>query len=121
MPRKIRTHEQLTKSFLIPTLRRASLRWYARNQAYKDARLVRGVYICAGCKEQVGRKEIIVDHINPVVPVDKGFTNWHDYIIRMFCEPAGFQILCNKCADKKTEEEDALRERYADTKKKRSS
>lgn len=76
----------------------------------------RGVYECAACKQHVpttvreggGRKKnIFVDHIEPVVDPDKGFTTWDEYISRMFCEKDNLQLLCAACHDVKTADERA--------------
>lgn len=101
--------ESKRKSFIVSALRRASLRWFARNEAMKLARVERGLYLCAMCKAVYGRKEIILDHIAPVVSTIEGFTNFDDYVTRMFCDVDGFQVLCSQCSDSKTMTEDIMR------------
>lgn len=92
------------------------MRWGPRNAVLKNARLKRGMYLCAGCKEEVpaslpkeGRKgrdkNVFVDHIHPVIDPAEGFTTWDSVIERMYCEEAGMQLLCKKCHDDKTKEE----------------
>lgn len=98
------------KSFVIATLRRASYRWPARNEAIKKARIERGLYICNGCKQIFSSKQIQIDHIEPIIPVDKGFTTWDDYIKRLFCDADGFQVLCKDvCHAAKSKIESELR------------
>lgn len=107
--------KQLLKPFLINTLRRASYRWGARNECLKAGRIERGFYRCNGCGGTFAKKDISLDHVEPVVSL-KGFTNWDDYVNRMFPNidgtpnPQGFQILCNDvCHKAKTELENSLR------------
>lgn len=102
-------YDKKLKKFLIPVLRRATFRWKDRNLAFAAARIERGIYQCNSCKQCFGNKDIVVDHIEPVVPVDVGFTDWRDYIIRLFPEQNGFQVLCNICHDTKTSIEDNIR------------
>lgn len=97
------------KRFLIPQLRRATYRWAPRNQALVLARVERGLYQCAMCKEQFKKEEIAIDHIDPVVSTKEGWTNWNDYVQRMLPPVEGFQILCEQCHDSKTSCEDAIR------------
>lgn len=97
------------KSFLIPILRRASLRWYGRTEALQKARVARGMYKCASCKESFGRKEVHVDHIVPVVDVKTGFTSWDKYIESLFVESKSLQVLCQYCHAGKSAVENQLR------------
>lgn len=46
-------------------------------------------FLCASCGELFPSKFVVVDHIQPVVPVT-GFVNWDDVITRMFCDVEGF-------------------------------
>lgn len=100
------------KRFLIPILRRASYRWKPRGEALKKSRLERGLYQCNSCKELFKQTDICLDHIFPVVNPKIGFTNWDDYIDRMFPETEGFQVLCKLCHDVKTKLEDEMRKIY---------
>lgn len=107
--KKLDTHASRLKKFLIPVLRRATYRWPDRSQAMKNARKERGVYICATCKGEFGNKDIALDHVEPVIPSDGAFTDWNTYIVRLFCETLGFQVLCTNCHDSKTLVEDKMR------------
>lgn len=89
------------KKFVIAALRRASLRWPARNAAKTAARIERGFYQCAHCKKAFGPKEIDLDHVKPIVRIS-GFTDWHDYIERLLPDESGFQVLCKMDHDIKT-------------------
>lgn len=89
------------KTWLRWQLRKISLRWPARSQAMARARVERGVYRCEGCEALTPAKNIQADHIIPVVGPN-GFTNWDDFIQRLFCSVENYQILCKKCHDVKT-------------------
>lgn len=104
-------------TFIVNALRSASMRWAPKNECIKLARVRRGVYLCACCKEEVKptmkvegktKKNIHVDHIEPVVPLT-GFTNLDDYAKRLFCEVDNLQLLCHPCHDLKTKEETVQR------------
>ena len=101
--------EQKKKTFAINSLRRASYRWPGRWMAEKESKIGRNQYVCNMCKGTFGKKDTALDHIIPVVDPQKGFTNFDDYIDRLFCEKEGFQRLCNLCHDKKTQEENGVR------------
>ena len=105
------------KTWLTSVLRRASYRWIPRNEALKDARIERGLYRCAMCQGEFKKDEILLDHIVPVVSIKDGFTNWDDFINRMFCPKEGFQCLCGPCHDSKTAIEDELRKKYREERK----
>jgi hypothetical protein len=108
------------RAFVIQALRRASYGWPPRSTAFKKARVRRGVYRCAICGEEFGRKEVQADHIDPVVDIETGFTNWDDYINRLYCEDNGWQILCKaSCHKTKTFLENQLRLSYREDSEKR--
>lgn len=100
------------KSWIISTLRRASYRWPGRFEAERNARKSRGLYECNSCKGLFKRGEYKLDHIEPVIPVETGFTSWDNYIDRMFCDSTNFQILCKTCHDAKSTLERELRKNY---------
>lgn len=105
-------------TFIKSVLRKASLRWPPLNKVRSSARVERGWYRCAGCGNLVpttimatlknGKqkrvKNVVVDHIHPVVPVE-GFNTWDEVIERMFCDEAGLQVLCKACHDEKCSKE----------------
>ena len=102
--------QQSLKTWIIPRLRRLSYQWPPRNEAKKLARVERGKYKCSQCNNIFGPKEVVLDHINPVVPVE-GFENLGHFVESLFCEVSGFQVMCNLCHDLKTATEDILREK----------
>jgi 5-methylcytosine-specific restriction endonuclease McrA len=99
------------KSTLIAWLRRFSKFWYPKDSVLKKARIGRGIYKCTLCSTMVSSKEIKVDHIEPVVPLD-GFISWDNLIERLFCEESGLQAICKTCHDKKTKEENQKRRSF---------
>lgn len=99
------------KAFVVSLLRRGSISWPPRSEAYKAACAGKQVnkstgrmamhYKCAGCGGLFPMKECKADHISPVVGPE-GFEGWDTYITRMFCPVSNFQILCGPCHDVKT-------------------
>ena len=83
-------------------LRRAFYRSGRREIVFKRQRVGRNQYRCEGCGEVFHYKEIKVDHIIPIIDPTKGFTNWDDFISRLFCGEKGLQGLCDPCHDKKS-------------------
>lgn len=111
--------EKDIRRFLIPALRRLSPRFkqkvgkdwiYPRTAALQNARVDRGLYQCASCKEAFKQNEVVVDHIDPVVPIEGDDYDWNTFINRLFVPVEGLQILCNPCHDSKSLLEDALRD-----------
>lgn len=109
------------KQFIIAGLRKATYRWKARYECKNNAR--RGkqrnknnrevwVYECAMCKALFEDKQVQLDHIVPVVPVE-GWDSWDGYLDRMFCGPEGYQVLCSvgatSCHKLKTQSENGIR------------
>lgn len=96
------------RAFAIATLRRASYRWPPRNEALARARVSRGVYKCEECRNLFKKKEIQLDHIDPVVPVT-GFTNLDDFTYRLLCDASGYATICLTCHATKTKMENTAR------------
>lgn len=84
---------------------------------------------CAKCgryfRDEAGN--IAVDHIEPVISLEEGFTNFDSYIKRLFCDQSNLQVLCNykdeqdgvrSCHKIKTSEERAQAALNRKTKKK---
>ena len=103
-------------SFIKNNLRQASRKWAPINDCLKKARIKKGWYKCEGCgaevpttiREEGSRtrvKNVFVDHIEPIIDPEVGFTTWDDCIERMFCELDNLQLLCKTCHDEKTAEE----------------
>lgn len=111
------------RRFLIPVLRRASMRFklkdktYPRTTAKQNARIERGVYKCAACGCGFRESETIVDHIDPIVPLTGDTYSWDDFINGMFVTADKLQILCINCNEIKTLTEDNLRTAHREVKK----
>ena len=116
---KTRNNGQWTEAryrgFVRSALRKAWVKWPPNQQAKRDARISRGLYLCAGY--QVGPHEapasvridgklknnIFTDHIRPI----GAHASWDETIAGMFCEKENLQILCKDCHDRKTKDERA--------------
>jgi 5-methylcytosine-specific restriction endonuclease McrA len=106
------------RSFIRGNLRRTSQKWPPISNCLKKARVTRGEYLCAGCKEIVpastrdesGKriKNVHVDHINPVIDPAVGWVSYDSLIERMFVEEDGLQVLCDACHKIKTDKEKAI-------------
>ena len=106
---------QNKRTFVVGVLRRASFKWHARTEAMQNARVARGQYRCAICGEIFKAKEVDLDHVEPVVDPKTGWTNYDDFIERLFCEADKFQVICNgpgSCHETKTYTEDVMRVHY---------
>lgn len=107
------------RSIIVSALRNAS-RWWGPALAAKQNACV-GIkinkktgkkckhYLCASCKGIFPDKDVKIDHLIPVIDPMKGFVSFDEYIDRMFAPISSYQILCDKCHDKKTSEEKQLR------------
>ena len=92
-------------------LRKASRFWSPARECLTKARIARGVYKCQICSSIVNNKEIKIDHINPVIPIE-GTNSWDEIINRLFCEEDGYQAICKTCHDNKTRDENAKRKAF---------
>lgn len=115
------------RAFIIGALRNASNRWGPKYETKKEARVERGVYLCAGYNKKAHRvpaslpplpgkskrriNNAIVDHIHPVVDPIKGFTTYDEFIERLFVEKDKLQLLCAECHANKTAYEKELRKK----------
>ncbi len=115
------------RQFIINGLRSTHTKWGPANQALKDARVRRGVYLCAGCGNEVAatsvygvyktgpkagqpkKVKVAKDHIEPVVCPVKGFQGYDEYIKRLFVEKEGYAILGPACHEKKSKAENLIR------------
>jgi len=112
------------KAFCIAALRRASYRWPGRYTAMKAAHVDRNAYKCAHCEGIFPKKEIRLDHKEPVVPVE-GFEvrkdfDLHEFAERLLVEESGFQVLCDGCHSTKTGLENEQRRANKKKKSKKS-
>lgn len=63
------------------------------------------MFICNHCGLCFSRKEVQVDHIEPVIPIDREVKDWNEYISRLFCGIENLQVLCKECHQIKTNRE----------------
>lgn len=105
-------------NFIKSLLRKGSTRWRPISETLREARVDRGVYLCAGWGdnkphrapvtaviEGKRKKNVLVDHIIPVMSPDPRENDWGSVIKRMFVEKDGLQVLCTDCHRIKTNEE----------------
>ena len=118
--------EAAFKTMIISALREKSRWWKPKQKCIKDARVSKGKYRCASCRQIVpstikgvyktGKRagkprkivNILADHIEPVVDPYVGFVSWDVYIERMFIE-TGFQAICHSCHQEKSLTEKDIR------------
>lgn len=67
-------------------------------------------YLCAVCNSWKPAKLISgADHIDPVVSIDIGFTDWNAFVARLFCQKVNLQVICIDCHKSKTNVERVAR------------
>lgn len=105
-------------SFIKSALRSASIRWPPKytviSEAYVGTKTNEATgrmakhFKCNRCKGEFPQKQVEVNHIIPVIPIE-GFTTWDDVIKRMFCEKDGLEVLCKPCHKEITKQENEQR------------
>ena len=109
--------EAMFITFVKGHLRRASRWWKPISETLKKSRVGRGVYLCNVCNEHVPasivvngkrKKNILVDHVAPVVDPTTGFSGWDNFINGLYCEEDNLQAICSACHDAKSSEERAV-------------
>ncbi len=131
MRKPVTDWNKFREGFVRETLRRASFRWPPRGEAVRLARTTRKPnpatgklcwhVRCAICGKEMLEREGRVDHVEPVVPVSSmqqspgnqgtggSSLNLGSYVLRMFPEVSGFQVVCSECHDIKTRSENDAR------------
>lgn len=68
---------------------------------------------CAGCGKLEAKSYMVVDHIDPLIPVNQSMLemSWDEVIDRTWCVEANLQVLCPDCHDTKTAAERVQRKR----------
>jgi 5-methylcytosine-specific restriction endonuclease McrA len=79
-----------------------------RNQALVAARVERNQYLCASCKLIFPRKEVQIDHIEPVTPTT-GWESLDSFVTRLKVAVDKLQIICKTCHKKKSGAENETR------------
>lgn len=103
------------KGYVFGALRKI-WRWHpVRRQALAiakvfDSAATQEMYTCAKCDRMRLKKEVQVDHINPVIDPATGFTSWDTYIDRLLnVKVSDVQVLCKDCHNLKTQSENKKR------------
>ena len=112
------------RAMIIAALRQASRWWPAKNEVIRRAKRGFNRYECEMCKtiwpsslpaltwNKRKRKNIIWDHIFPIVDPKEGFKSYDLWIERCFVDESGFQAICWSCHQIKTKEENAERKKF---------
>lgn len=117
------------KNYVISVLRRGTYKWPEKSKAFKNAQVQVGefstgrpkfMYSCSICGKLFARKDVVADHILPVVPIE-GYASGlefdaTEYIIRLYCDASGLQIICEEDHKIKTMLENQLRKEYKSAK-----
>lgn len=61
--------------------------------------------ICAGCKQGFPKKEVHIDHIEPVGKQPREWDDYPNFYRRLFCPASNLQGLCKSCHKAKTAKE----------------
>lgn len=106
--------------------------WKPRVNAKQRCKVDKATYRCQKCgsfsyegvnpvffvelQEKYPDKKIVMDrfamdHIDPVQPTDGSAHDWNVYYERLFCGEENFRGLCKECHDKKSKQENAIRNR----------
>jgi 5-methylcytosine-specific restriction endonuclease McrA len=106
-------------AFITAVLRSGVRRWAPKYETLNAAKTEKKVnsktgrlaqhYRCNNCLQEFTQKDVEVDHINPVVDPDLGFTSWDDFIDRLYCEADNLQVLCKACHSEKSKQEKTKR------------
>lgn len=109
--------------FVINELRHGSVKWSGRREALdrarkkvfqrrskKGKRIFKFYWQCAKCEEWFrNENEVEVDHIKEVGPF---CGDWNRFLLRLFPEVDGLQVLCLVCHLKKTNIYNSARTRW---------
>lgn len=97
------------KQILMSGLGKSWMMWAPRNEVKRRCKhpTKAGWFTCEICK--AAREKLDIDHINPVVPVEEGFTTWDQYIASKFVQADKLQGICKDCHKEKTKKENAAR------------
>lgn len=108
-------------AFITAVLRRGSSKWPPKYTCLNNAKTEKKVnvltgrlaqhYQCAMCKNEFTSKDIVVDHLEPVVHPEEGFISWDVYIKRLYCDISNLQAICLGCHKVKSTEENKQRKR----------
>ena len=129
-----------TKSRLISAARKIS-RWHpARQTVKKKQKVDKALFECSICgkycyegksgtgfitykhkysDKEVSQEYLAIDHINPIIDPKLGWTNWDDFLNRLFCDESNLQGICTEtCHKAKTMLEREIRNKHKKKKEK---
>ena len=121
MPRKAREKKVKSPEVYLFLIIKAHLRRiFGRSPAHYAAmnRVKRTTYVgkdkmvffrCACCGCEFMRKDIQIDHIEPVIPIDRSVISYDELVKRLFVSADGLQVLCKPCHKNKSKEENSER------------
>lgn len=67
-------------------------------------------YKCEGCQRVFKLREVQVDHKEPVIDPETGWSGLSEFARRLFCASTGLQVLCqDKCHLEKSKKENKKR------------
>lgn len=95
------------------TLKEAKREYFIKSKKGKPLRRVK--FLCCECLKEVSQKEIRVDHVDPVVPIEgiplqnNGLPDFNTYIDRLYCNKSNLQCICKSCHDLKSKQENKAR------------
>ena len=95
-------------------LRRRVIETYIIKDYYNPNRKTVKYWIqCEQCKKMEAKSNIQLDHVEPVIPVDKSFEemSFDEVINRQWCEENNLKVLCKPCHHEKTRLENKERRR----------
>lgn len=106
--------EARKKAFIVSVLRAGTRKYPPKYEVLNEAKTEKKVntntgriaqhYKCAMCLNDFPAKNVQVDHIIPIIG-PSGFTDWNDYVERIYCAKENLQVLCLTCHDQKTKHE----------------
>ena len=102
----------------LKVLKDAEVRMTKTNKDGTIAKKEAVFYVCSSChthaKSQRSKNhpQIHIDHIDPVIPVDRPLKSWQEFLDRLFCDIDNLQCLCDVCHSEKTQAENKLRREY---------
>lgn len=97
-------------------IRRVFSRSTLRNQVIAEALVVhsdperprvKNWCLCNVCKKPEAKSYMAVDHLSPVIPVDRSFEEMalDEVVDRLWCAKENLQAICPTCHDEKTKQE----------------
>lgn len=78
---------------------------YNKDNSLSKKKMV--LYTCEICNNEFSSKEIEVDHIQPVIDIDKTRSDYtiQEIFDRINCDISNLQLICKKCHEDKTKKE----------------